>query len=215
VSGSRGGEGVSGNRSAGVSGGGRLSGSNRVDQDRPSGVRPMRVLVVNGPNLNLLGTREPAIYGRETLDEINEGLARRAAELGVDIDFFQSNHEGAIIDRLHRRDFDASIVNAGGLTHTSVSLRDGLLAIERPFVEVHLSDPATREPFRHVNFLEDVALARFVGMKAAGYHRALEELARRWNAGEIVAQAPAPGPSEPALGEEASTAADEASDARA
>ncbi len=150
--------------------------------------RRLRVLVLNGPNLNLLGTREPAIYGRETLDDINAGIAARATELGVDVDFFHSNHEGSLIDRLQRRDFDASIVNAGGLTHTSVSLRDALLGIERPFVEVHLSDPATREPFRQVNFLEDVAVARFVGMKAAGYHRALEELARRWAAGELTAR---------------------------
>jgi 3-dehydroquinate dehydratase-2 len=152
-------------------------------------MRELRVLVVNGPNLDLLGTREPAIYGTQTLADIEAGLAARAADLGVAIAFFQSNHEGAIIDRLHRRDFDASIVNAGGLTHTSVSLRDALLAIDRPFVEVHLSDPATREPFRRVNFLEDVALTRFVGMKAAGYHRALEELARRWAAGEIAPRA--------------------------
>ncbi|MCU0478525.1 MAG: 3-dehydroquinate dehydratase [Chloroflexi bacterium] len=151
--------------------------------------RRLGVLVVNGPNLNLLGTREPAIYGRETLAEINAGIAARATELDLDVDFFQSNHEGALIDRLHRRDFDASIVNAGGLTHTSVSLRDALLGIERPFVEVHLSDPATREPFRRVNFLEDIAVARFVGMRAAGYHRALEELARRWAAGEITPRA--------------------------
>jgi len=151
--------------------------------------RALRVLVVNGPNLNLLGTREPAIYGRETLAEINAGIAARAAELGAEVAFFQSNHEGALIDRLQQRDFDASIVNAGGLTHTSVSLRDALLGIERPFVEVHLSDPATREPFRRVNFLEDVALARFVGMRSAGYHRALEELARRWDLGEIAPRA--------------------------
>lgn len=143
------------------------------------------IYVLNGPNLNLLGTREPAIYGRETLAEIEAGLAARAGELGVAVDFFQSNHEGAIIDRLQRRDFDASVVNAGGLTHTSVSLRDALLAIDRPFLEVHLSDPSAREPFRRVNFLEDVAAARFVGMGAAGYHRALEELARRWEAGAI------------------------------
>jgi 3-dehydroquinate dehydratase-2 len=153
---------------------------------------PLRVLVLNGPNLDLLGTREPAIYGRETLDEVNAGIAARAVELGVSVDFFQSNHEGALIDRLHRRDFDAAIVNAAGLTHTSVSLRDALLAVERPFVEVHLSDPATREPFRHVNFLEDVAVARFVGLRAVGYTLALEELARRWTAGLIPARAGEP-----------------------
>jgi 3-dehydroquinate dehydratase-2 len=78
------------------------------------------VLVLEGPNLNLVGTREPEIYGHETLDEIHAGIATRAAELGLDVDFFQSNHEGALIDRLHRRDFDVAIVNAGGLTHTSV-----------------------------------------------------------------------------------------------
>jgi 3-dehydroquinate dehydratase-2 len=143
------------------------------------------VLVLNGPNLDLLGTREPAIYGRGTLAEINAALTARAAELDVLVAFFQSNHEGALIDRLHARDFDAAIVNAAGLTHTSVSLRDALLAIERPFVEVHLSDPATREPFRRVNFLEDIAAARFVGMHARGYTLALEELARRWAAGLI------------------------------
>jgi 3-dehydroquinate dehydratase-2 len=151
--------------------------------------RTFRVLVLNGPNLDLLGTREPAIYGRETLGQINAGIAARAAELGVSVAFFQSNHEGALIDRLHRRDFDAAIVNAAGLTHTSVSLRDALLAVERPFVEVHLSDPAAREPFRRVNFLEDVAIARFVGLHARGYILALDELARRWTSGLIPARA--------------------------
>jgi 3-dehydroquinate dehydratase-2 len=137
------------------------------------------VLVLQGPNLDLLGSREPEIYGRETLDEIHAGIAARAAELGLAVDFFQSNHEGALIDRLHRRDFDVSIVNAGGLTHTSVSLRDALLAIDRPFVEVHLSDPASREPFRQVNFLSDIALASIVGQGARGYHLALELIAER------------------------------------
>jgi 3-dehydroquinate dehydratase-2 len=147
------------------------------------------VLVLNGPNLDLLGTREPAIYGRETLAEINAALTARAADLGVTVAFFQSNHEGALIDRLHVRDFDAAIVNAAGLTHTSVSLRDALLAVERPFVEVHLSDPATRESFRRVNFLEDIAAARFVGMHSRGYTLALEELAMRWKTGVLPARA--------------------------
>ena len=104
-------------------------------------------------------------------------------ELGLEIDFFQSNHEGALIDRLHRQDFDVAIVNAGGLTHTSVSLRDALVGIARPFIEVHLSDPATREPFRHVNFLADVALASFVGQGPRGYHLALERIAADDEAG--------------------------------
>ena len=122
-----------------------------------------QVLVLEGPNLNLIGTREPEIYGDETLEEIHERIRARAQELGLDIAFFQSNHEGSLIDRLHARDFDVAIVNAGGLTHTSVSLRDALLAVQRPFVEVHLSDPATREPFRHVNYLADIALTSIVG----------------------------------------------------
>ena len=137
------------------------------------------VLVLQGPNLNLLGTREPEIYGHESLEEIHAGIAARASELGLEVDFFQSNHEGALIDRLHRRDFDVAIVNAGGLTHTSVALRDALLAIERPFIEVHLSDPARREPFRQVNFLHDIALESIVGQGAKGYHLALESIARR------------------------------------
>ncbi len=135
-----------------------------------------RVLVLQGPNLNLLGTRQPEIYGHETLDEIHAGLAAYAAELDLEIDFFQSNHEGALIDRLHQRDFDVAIVNAGGLTHTSVSLRDALLGVDRPFIEVHLSDPSTREAFRHVNFLADIALTSIVGQGARGYHLALDRI---------------------------------------
>ena len=139
-----------------------------------------RVLVLQGPNLNLLGTREPEIYGRQTLDEIHDGIRARADALGLAVETFQSNHEGALIDRLHDRDFDAVIVNAGGLTHTSVALRDALLAVARPFWEVHLSDPSTREPFRQVNFLTDVAEESFVGQGAHGYDLALESVARRF-----------------------------------
>ena len=139
-----------------------------------------RVLVLQGPNLNLLGTREPEIYGYETLDEIHAGIAERARELGLEADFFQSNHEGALIDRLHQKDFDVAIVNAGGLTHTSVALRDALLGVQRPFIEVHLSDPSTREAFRTVNFLSDVATESIVGQGSRGYHLALESIAQRW-----------------------------------
>ena len=138
------------------------------------------VLVLEGPNLNLVGTREPEIYGYETLDEIHAGIATRARDLGLDVDFFQSNHEGALIDRLHQRDFDVAVVNAGGLTHTSVALRDALLAVQRPFIEVHLSDPSKREAFRQVNYLHDVAAESIVGQGARGYHLALETIARRW-----------------------------------
>jgi 3-dehydroquinate dehydratase-2 len=138
------------------------------------------VLVLQGPNLNLVGTREPEIYGAESLDEIHAGIAARAAELGLDAAFFQSNHEGALIDRLHQRDFDVAIINAGGLTHTSIALRDALLAVQRPFIEVHLSDPSKREAFRQVNFLHDIALESIVGQGARGYHLALESIARRF-----------------------------------
>lgn len=139
-----------------------------------------RVLVLQGPNLNLVGTREPEIYGYESLEQIHAGLRGRAADLGLSIDFFQSNHEGALIDRLHRRDYEVAIVNAGGLTHTSVALRDALLAVQRPFIEVHLSDPGRREPFRKVNYLHDVALESIVGQGARGYHLALDAIARRF-----------------------------------
>jgi 3-dehydroquinate dehydratase-2 len=138
-----------------------------------------RVLVMNGPNLNLLGTREPEIYGRTTLAEIEDRLRRRGAELGLKVDCFQSNHEGALIDRLHERNFDWAVVNAGGLTHTSVSLRDALKGIGRPFVEVHISDPSEREEFRRVNYLHDIAVQQIVGKGAAGYTIALELIADR------------------------------------
>ena len=138
-----------------------------------------RVLVLQGPNLNLLGTREPEIYGRETLDEIHAGIAARAADLGLEVAFYQSNHEGDLIDRLQVRDFDVSIVNAAGYTHTSVALRDALLAIDRPFWEVHLSDPSKRDAFRRVNFLQDIAAASIAGQGARGYHLALEAIAAR------------------------------------
>jgi 3-dehydroquinate dehydratase-2 len=137
-----------------------------------------RVLVLQGPNLNLLGTREPNLYGSETLDQVHSHIGRRAIDLGLHVVFFQSNHEGALIDRLHEKDFDAAIVNAGGLTHTSVSLRDALLAVHRPFIEVHLTDPSAREDFRKVNYLHDIALESIVGKGAQGYQLALEALAR-------------------------------------
>jgi 3-dehydroquinate dehydratase-2 len=144
-----------------------------------------RVLVLEGPNLNLLGSREPEIYGRQTLDEIHADLAGVGEQLGLELAFFQSNHEGALIDRLHQRDFDAAIVNAGGLTHTSIALRDALLGVARPFIEVHLSDPSKREPFRQVNYLHDIALESIVGQGARGYALALESLARSLGAGAV------------------------------
>lgn len=136
------------------------------------------ILLLNGPSLNLLGEREPERYGTTTLDEIETRVATaaEAADMTL-IDAFQSNHEGDLIDRLHVRDFSWVIVNPGGLTHTSVSLRDALLAIERPFAEVHLSNPEEREAFRHISLLEDVAAVAVRGMLAAGYERAVALIA--------------------------------------
>ena len=143
-----------------------------------------RVLVLQGPNLNLLGSREPEIYGHETLDQLHERIRAHAAGLSLELDTFQSNHEGALIDRLHVKDYDIAIVNAGGLTHTSVSLRDALLSVQRPFIEVHLSDPARREAFRQVNFLSDIALSSIVGQGGDGYLLALDAIARRRDAAD-------------------------------
>ena len=139
-----------------------------------------RVLVLQGPNLNLLGTREPELYGTRTLHDLQVDIQHWAVALGLEVVHFQSNHEGALIDRIQEHDFDAAIVNAGGLTHTSVALRDALLAVNRPFVEVHLTDPNTREAFRKVNFLADVAIDRIYGQGPEGYRLALGVIARRF-----------------------------------
>ncbi len=141
-----------------------------------------RILVLQGPNLDLLGSREPEIYGSETLAELHHLIERSGLRIGVDVTFFQSNHDGELIDRLHERDFDGALVNAAGLTHTSVSLRDALLAVECPFVEVHLSDPSKREAFRQVNFLQDIAIGSVVGKGPAGYLEALDMIVRHLGA---------------------------------
>ena len=149
-----------------------------------SKTRTGTVFVLNGPNLNLLGRREPKVYGSQSLDDIAAALDERATALGLTLDVRQSNHEGHLIDWLHEaasRRVRAVILNAGGLTHTSVALRDALLGVERPFWEVHLSDPSTRDAFRSVNFLHDVAVASIVGQGKRGYLLALEAIAERGN----------------------------------
>lgn len=136
-----------------------------------------RILVLNGPNLNLLGTREPAIYGPTTLADIERDLSSAAASQGVTALFYQSNHEGALVDRIQAarsEGVDFVIVNAGALTHTSVALRDALAGVGIPFVEVHLSNVYRREPFRHRSYLSDLAVGVVAGLGAAGYRYALQ-----------------------------------------
>jgi len=135
------------------------------------------VLLLNGPNLNLLGTREPAIYGARTLADIERELAQMAKDKGVQLQCFQSNHEGALIDRVQAaaaEGVDFIIINAGALTHSSIGLRDALAGVAIPFVEVHLSNIYQRESFRHVSLLADKALGSIVGLGAAGYRLALD-----------------------------------------
>jgi 3-dehydroquinate dehydratase-2 len=138
----------------------------------------MQLLLLNGPNLNLLGTREPGLYGAQTLEQIEVALAERAAALGVGLVAFQSNHEGALVDRIHqgRGTLQGILINAGALTHTSIALRDALLAVAIPYVEVHLSNVHAREPFRHHSYLADRAVGVVCGFGAASYGLALEGL---------------------------------------
>jgi 3-dehydroquinate dehydratase-2 len=139
------------------------------------------VLVLNGPNLNLLGTREPDIYGCETLDDIAAMLEKQASALGLEIDLRQSNHEGHLIDWLHEaasREALAVLLNAGALTHTSVALHDAIKAITVPVIEVHLSNPHAREAFRHKSFIAPVAKGTISGFGAGSYRLALDAAAR-------------------------------------
>lgn len=141
----------------------------------------MRVAVLNGPNLNLLGTREPALYGRETLDDIERRLRRVAGELGVEIEFAQYNGEGQLVDAVHalRGRVQGALVNAGAYSHTSLALRDALVGIGLPFVEVHLTNIYAREPERRKSMLADAALALVAGFGAPGYELALRGLVAR------------------------------------
>jgi 3-dehydroquinate dehydratase-2 len=134
------------------------------------------VLVLHGPNLNLLGLREPEIYGRQTLADIDAGLARQAAERDARLVSFQSNHEGVLVDRVQAAvgdGFDFIIINPAAFTHTSVALRDALAAIDLPFIEVHLSNVHRREAFRRHSYFSDLAIGVICGLGSAGYHSAL------------------------------------------
>jgi 3-dehydroquinate dehydratase-2 len=139
------------------------------------------VLVLNGPNLNLLGTREPDVYGSATLDDIATSLANRAAELGIRVETRQSNHEGVLIDWLHEartKKAHAVLLNAGAYTHTSVALLDAIRAIDVPVIEVHLSNPHAREAFRHTSWIAQAAKGTVAGFGADSYLLALEAAAR-------------------------------------
>jgi len=140
-----------------------------------------QVLVLNGPNLNLLGTREPDVYGAQSLDDINSAMKLTAAELQLQIDFFQSNSEAELIDRVHQTLNDATdfiIINPAAFTHTSVALRDALLAVAKPFIEVHLSNVHAREEFRSHSWFSEIAVATITGLGCDGYVAALRYAAQ-------------------------------------
>jgi len=143
----------------------------------PRGSMP-RILVLHGPNLGALGTREPDVYGRVALDTVDRGLRSLAAELGCEVECRQTNHEGVLIDALHNASAEAQgvVLNPGGLTHTSVALRDAVAAAGLPVVEVHVSNPAAREPFRHVSLVSGAALGVVQGFGAESYGLALRAL---------------------------------------
>lgn len=136
-----------------------------------------KLLLLNGPNLNLLGTREPAVYGAATLADIESAAQAQAAAAGGALSCFQSNHEGALIDRIHaarEEGIDAIVINPGGLTHTSVALRDALAAVAIPFIEVHISNIYQREAFRHHSFLSAIARGTISGLGIDGYRFAID-----------------------------------------
>ena len=137
-----------------------------------------RIQVIHGPNLNLLGTREPDVYGATTLEEIDAALAAAAKERGAEVECFQSNHEGVLIDRIHAALgwADGILINPGGFTHTSVALRDALAATSMPVVEVHLSNVFAREPFRHHSYVSGIAIGLVAGFGARSYTLGLEAL---------------------------------------
>lgn len=145
-----------------------------------------RILVLHGPNLNLLGTREPEIYGYTTLDDINTMIAARAAEAGIETAFYQSNHEGDLVDAIQQANhkFDFIIFNAAAFTHYSIAIRDAIAAIDVPVIEVHLSNIHQREEFRHTSVLAPVAMGQICGLGVESYLAVLEAIIYKLNRAE-------------------------------
>ena len=142
----------------------------------------MKILVINGPNLNMLGIRQPEIYGKTTYEDLKAMISAEAERLGVAVDFFQSNHEGALVDAIQQAYFDGVdgiVINPGAYTHTSVALLDAVKAVSIPTVEVHISDPETREEFRHVSYIRAACVATIKGRGLEGYLEALRLLAEK------------------------------------
>ncbi|KAL5601121.1 hypothetical protein BROUX41_005934 [Berkeleyomyces rouxiae] len=143
------------------------------------------ILLINGPNLNLLGTREPEVYGSTTLNDVEVAAKAQATALGASLVAFQSNHEGAIIDRIQdaRGKVDAIVINAGAYTHTSIAIRDALLSVDIPFIEVHVSNVHAREQFRHKSYFSDKAVAVICGLGTFGYTAAIDFAAKHMKKG--------------------------------
>jgi len=139
-----------------------------------------KVLVIHGPNLNMLGKREPEVYGTTGLNDINKDLLKLGKKLGLSVDTYQSNHEGAIVDKIQEasQKYEGLIINPAAYTHTSIAIRDALTMIKAPVIEVHLSNIYKREPFRHKSFVAEVATASMCGFGHYGYYMALEAIAR-------------------------------------
>ena len=146
----------------------------------PDKSQQKKILVIHGPNLNMLGQREPDIYGRQSLEEIDTELKKRGVDLGLEVETFQSNHEGAIVDKIQQAmgSCQGIIINPAAYTHTSVAIRDALGMLDVPVIEIHLSNIHKREPFRHRSMIADIVVARIAGFGAHGYLLALEGMAQ-------------------------------------
>lgn len=154
-----------------------------LEAEISKGYGRMKLLVINGPNLNLLGTRQPEVYGTTTLNDVEDACVAHGAAAGIDVACFQSNSEGALIDAIHaaKADCDGIVLNAGAYTHTSIALMDAVSSVELPTVEVHLSNIHAREPFRHKSYLAAVAVGQIAGFGLQGYLFAIDALSQRLN----------------------------------